>query len=147
MDNKKLDTVLTIIAFIVGVAGIILGIVIMGTPEDEHFDPGFQSLVTGTIQFTNILLLIAAAAAILFGLYYFLTNIKRNIPLLIGILVFVVIGIVSYSLAGDAVPSQYADELSAQTSKLSGAGLGIMYVLLIIALLSAVIGEISRIFK
>jgi len=147
MDNKKLDTILTVIAFIIGVAGIILGIVIMGTPEAEHFDPGFQSLVSGTIQFTNILLIVAAAAAILFGLYYFITNIKRNIPLLIGILVFAVIAIVSYSMAGDAVPSEYVDELTPQTSKLSGAGLGVMYVLLIVALLSAVIGEVSRIFK
>jgi len=147
MDNKKLGTVLTVIAFIIGVAGIILGIAIMGTPEEEHYDPGFQSMVSGTIQFTNVLLIIAAAAAILFGLYYFVTNIKKNIPLLIGILVFVVIGIVSYSMAGDAVPARVADELTPQTSKLSGAGLGVMYVLLIIALLSAVIGEISRIFK
>jgi len=147
MDNKKLDTILTIIAFIIGVAGIILGIVIMGTPEVEHYDPGFQSLVSGTLQFTNVLLIIAAAAAVLFGLYYFITNIKSNIPLLIGVVVFVVIAVVSYSIAGDAVPSEYADELTPQTSQLSGAGLGVMYVLLIVALLSAVIGEISRIFK
>lgn len=147
MDNKKLDTVLTIIAFIIGVAGIILGIMIMSTPEDEHFDPGFQSLVAGTVQFTNVLVVICAAAAILFGLYYFATNIKRNIPLLIGVLVFVVIAIVSYSMAGDSVSAQFADEITPQTSRMSGAGLGVMYVLLIVAALAAVIGEISRIFK
>jgi uncharacterized BrkB/YihY/UPF0761 family membrane protein len=147
MDNKKLDTVLTIIAFIIGVVGIILGILIMIQPKEEYYDQAFQSLVGGTIQFTNILLIVAAAAAILFGLYYFATNIKKNIPLLIGVLVFVVIAIVSYSLAGDAVPSTYADDITPTTSRLSGAGLGVMYVLVIVAILAALIGEISRIFK
>lgn len=147
MDNKKLDTVLTIIAFIIGVAGIILGIVIMGYPDEEYADPGFQSLVSGTIQFTNILLIIAAAAAVLFGLYYFITNIKKNIPLLIGIVVFIVIAIIAYSMAGDAVADNYVGKITPSTSKLSGAGLGVMYVLLVIALLSAVVGEVSRIFK
>lgn len=147
MDTKKLDTVLTIIAFVIGVTGIILGIVIGITPEAEHGDPGFQSLVTGTIQFTNVLLIIGAAAAILFGLYYFATDIKKNIPLLVGVVVFVIIAIICYSVASDEVLPTYGEDITSATSRLSGAGLGVMYVLVVVAVVAALAGEIVRIFK
>ena len=147
MDTKKIDTVLTIIAFVIGVTGIILGIVIGITPEAEHGDPGFQSLVTGTIQFTNVLLIIGAAAAILFGLYYFATDIKKNIPLLVGVVVFVIIAIICYSVASDEVLPTYGEDITSATSRLSGAGLGVMYVLVVVAVVAALAGEIVRIFK
>ncbi len=145
MDNKKLSTVLTIIAFVIAAVGIVLSVLIM--TGDDYFDPSYQALVLNTLNFTNVLLGIAAVIALGFGIYYFFTNIKKNVPLLIGVVVFGVLVVICYSLASDALQPSYADDITNTASKWSGAGLMVMYVLVAVTVVVAVVGEISRIFK
>ncbi len=145
MDNKKLSTVLTIVAAVIIAIGLVLSVMIMA--GDDYYDPDYQSLVLNTLNFTNVLLGIAAVIALGFGIFYFFTNIKKNIPLLIGVIVFGVLVVVCYSLASDALQPSYEDDITAAASQWSGAGLMVMYVLVAVALLAAVVGEISRIFK
>ncbi len=145
--SKKLDTVLTVLAAVVCIVGFVLCIRMLVADESEHYTEGFQSLVTGTLQFTNVLLIIGAVAAVGFGLWYFITDIKNRIPTLIGIVVFVVLGLIGYSLASDTVLSTYPEGITAETSKWSEGGLIFMYILVVIAIGAALIGEVSRIFK
>ncbi|NEN23852.1 hypothetical protein G3O08_10100 [Cryomorpha ignava] len=138
MENKTLDSALTIGAFIIGIIGLIMGIMIMR---------GNESVVGPAITLSMVVMGVAAAVAILFGLFHFLTNIKRNIPMLIGIVVFVILAIVCYTLASDTVLQSYDPGITESESKLSGAGLLIMYVLVVVAAGAAIVGEITRIFK
>jgi len=147
MDTKKIDTVLTIIAFVIGIAGFILGVMIMTTPEEDYTTGFFQSLVSNSLNFTYVLLIVAAAASILFGVFYFARNIKNNVPMLIGVVAFVIVAFICYSLASSEVLDSYGDDITPGTSKLSGMGLMVMYVLVIVAVVGAVVGEVVRIFK
>ena len=138
MENKTLDTVLTIGAFIIGIIGLIMGIMIM---------LGNESVIGPSITLSMVVMGVAAAIAVLFGLLHFLTNIKQNIPMLIGVVVFVILAIVCYTLASDSLIPSYESDITASASKLSGAGLMVMYVLVIVATATALIGEVTRIFK
>lgn len=138
MDAKKLDTVLTIIAFIIGIFGLILGIRIMS---------GYEDVISTAIWMIFALMIVAGGAAILFGLIGLLTNIKRNISLLIGLIAFVVLAFICYNLASDEVLKTYGEGVTPSTSQLSGMGLMVMYVLVVVAVALAIIGEIVRIFK
>lgn len=138
MENKTLDSVLTIGSFILGAIGLIMGIMIMG---------GNESVIGPSITLTMIVMGIAAAVAVLFGLFHFVSNIKRNMPMLIGIVVFVILAIVCYNISSGEVLSTYDKSITESTSKLSGAGLMVMYVLVIVAAGAAILGEVTRIFK
>lgn len=138
MTAKTLDTVLTVIAFIIGVAGLILGIRIMS---------GYEDVIGTAIWLVFGLMILAGGAAVLFGLIQLLTNLKRNMSLLIGLIGFAVLAFICYNLASDEVLKTYGEGITPSTSKFSGMGLMVMYVLVIGALALAIIGEVVRIFK
>jgi hypothetical protein len=136
-DEKKLSTGLTVVAFIIGVVGLVMSIMIM---------VGYEYVIGSAITLTMILMAVAGGVALLFGLYQLVTNIKKNISLLIGIVGFVILAVVCYMLASDEVLRSYVD-ITPTVSKLSGAGLLLMYVLIIGATVAAIFSEVSRIFK
>jgi hypothetical protein len=138
MNNKTLNTVLTVGAFAIGLIGLILCIMIM---------LGSEGAIDTAINLSLFLMVAAAGAAVVFGLFHFLGNIKKNMPLLIGIIGFVVLAFICYALASDEVLRSYGPDITPSTSKLSGAGLLIMYVLVGIAVFAALAGEIIKIFK
>ncbi len=138
MENKTLDTVLTIGAFIIGIIGLIMGIMIM---------IGNESVIGPAITLSMVVMGVAAVVAVLFGLFHFLTNIKQNIPMLIGVVVFVILAVVCYYIASDSLMPSYEADITPSASKMSGAGLMVMYVLVVVATAAALIGEVSRIFK
>ncbi len=138
MDTKKLDTGLTVLAFVIGIVGLILGIRIM---------VGYEDAISPSIWLVFALMIVAGGAAVLFGLVQLLTNLKRNISLLIGLIGFVVLAFICYSLASDEVLATYGEDVTASASQLSGMGLMVMYVLVVAAVLLAIIGEVVRIFK
>lgn len=138
MENKTLNTVLSIGAFIIGIIGLIMGIAIM---------VGYESVIGPSITLSIVVMGAAAVIAILFGLFHFIGNIKQNIPMLIGVIVFIIIAIICYNLASGEVLRGYGPGVSETASKLSGAGILFMYVLIIGAVIAALTGEISRIFK
>ena len=138
MENKTLNTVLTIGAFIIGVVGLIMSILIM---------MGNESVIGSAITLSMVVMGAAAVIAVLFGLYHFLANIKQNIPMLIGVVVFIIVAVICYNFASGEVLKSYGPDVSESASKWSGAGILIMYVLVIGAVIAALLGEISRIFK
>jgi hypothetical protein len=138
MDNKALNTGLTVLAFVIGIVGLIMSIRIMA---------GYEDIIGPAIWLVFALMIVAAGVAILFGLLQLFTNLKRNISLLIGIIGFAVLALICYNLASDEVLPRYGDDITPSASQLSGMGLMVMYVLVIAAVVLAIIGEITRIFK
>lgn len=134
---KKLATGLTGLSFLIIIAGLILTI---------RIATGYESSISPSLYLVYGCMILAGGAAIIFGLVGLLTNLKRNMSLLIGLIGFVVLAFICYSIASDDV-SRYADDITASESQISGAGLMVMYILVIGAVTMAVIGEVVRIFK
>lgn len=137
MENKTLNVVLNVLAFAIGIVGLILGIRIMS---------GYEDVIGTALWLVYVLMIVAGGIAILFGLIGLFTNLKRNIPVLIGLAGFVVIGLIAYNVASNEVLAGYGD-ITPETSQLSGMGIMVMYTLLILAVVAAIFGEIIRLFK
>ncbi len=138
MENKTLDTGLTIGAFVLGVVGLIMGIMIM---------VGNESVIGSAITLSMVLMGIAAGVAVIFGLFHLVSDFKRNIPMIIGAIGFIILAAICYSLASSDLMPTYEETITGATSKWSGAGLLLTYVLIIAALIVAVAGEVIKIFK
>ena len=138
MDEKKLNTGLTILAFIIIVVGLIMSIRIM---------VGYEDMVGPAITLSMVLMGIGAGVAVLFGVYQLVTNLKKNMRMLIGLAAFIIVALISFSLADDTVLRSYPEGVTSLGVKYSEGGIFVMYILVILAGLSAIIAEISRIFK
>lgn len=138
MDNKKLNTALSVLTFVLIVAGIIISARIMA---------GYEAAVGPAITLSMVLIGIGAGVALLFGVVQLVTNLKKNVRMLIGLAVFAVIAVICYSIADDTVLRSYPEATTASGVKYSEAGIYVMYVLVIGAALTAIISEVSRIFK
>lgn len=138
MEDNKLNTGLTILSFVLIAVGFFMGIRIM---------IGYEDMVGPAITLSMILMGVGAGVAVLFGLYQLLTNIKKNMRMLIGLAVFAILVIISYSLADDTVLRSYPEGTSSGGVKTSEAGIFVMYLLIGIAAAAAIIAEVSRLFK
>ena len=137
MDMKKLGTGLTVLSFLIIVVGLFLTI---------RIAVGSESSISPSLYLVYGCMIVAGGAAILFGLVQLLTNLKGNMSLLIGLIGFVVLAFICYSIASDDI-TRYDDDITTSASQISGAGLMVMYVLVIAAVAMAIIGEVVRIFK
>jgi hypothetical protein len=138
MEDNKLSTGLTILSFVLIAVGFFMGIRIM---------IGYEDMVGPAITLSMILMGVGAGVALLFGLYQLLTNIKKNVRMLIGLAGFAILVLISYSLADDTVLRSYPDGTSSGGVKISEAGIFVMYILIGIAAIAAIIAEVSRLFK
>jgi hypothetical protein len=137
MDMKKLGTGLTGLSFLIIVIGLILTI---------RIAMGYEASISPSLYLVYGCMIVAGGAAIIFGLVQLLTNLKKNMSLLIGIIGFIVLAFICYSIASDDV-TRYGEDITTTASQFSGAGLMLMYVLVVGAVFLAIIGEVVRIFK
>jgi hypothetical protein len=95
-----------------------------------------------------VLLFIAVAAAIIFPLINSLSNPAGLIKSAIGIGVILVLFGIAYALSDTALPrSAIAAGLSESSVKLIGAGLIMLYIVFILAVLAVIFSEVSKAFK
>lgn len=92
-----------------------------------------------------ILLGIATVAAVVFPVFGLIKNPKGAKGALLGLLTLVLVVGVSYALSSDTNPSKI--EISASAAKQVDTGLYAFYILGIIAVLSLVYSEVSKLFK
>jgi len=101
------------------------------------------------INAAKILLYISVAVMVISPIYTFIINPQNLVKLLISLGLFVVVIVISYSLAGNTFTNLELEILQtdAHTSKLVGTGLYITYILFCFALLAAVYASIVKAFK
>ena len=102
------------------------------------------------IIWSYILFGIAGASAILFPLVNLILNPKKAVRSLISVGILAVLALISYLIASDAIPNftgAQKFDISATTSKMVGTGLWAMYILGLVAVLSILYTEVSKIFK
>lgn len=102
------------------------------------------------IIWSYILFGLAAVSAIIFPIVSLILNPKKAVRSLISVGVIAVLAFISYLIASDSIPNFLgADKfnISATTSRMVGTGLWAMYILGIVAVLSILYTEVSKIFK
>jgi hypothetical protein len=155
MGDKTIKTVLSAVRMLVIVAGALLCVMITSkSGTDETFVEGqerYGALLDNLFYIIYAVGIACGAAAVLFGLYFFATNLKAKMGTLIGIAGFVVIGLVSfYGLADSTVLRAY--EASGITvtegeSMFAGGGMYFVYLLGLVALGSIVVAEVNKAIK
>ena len=155
MGDKTIKTVLSAVRMLVIVAGALLCIMITSkSGADETFVEGqerYGALLDNLFYIIYAVGIACGAAAVLFGLYFFATNLKAKMGTLIGVAGFAVLGLISfYALADSTVLRSY--EASGITvtegeSLFAGGGMYFVYLLGLVALGSIVVAEVNRIIK
>ena len=155
MDDKTIKTVLSAVRMLVIVAGAVLCVTITSkSGADETFVEGqerYGALLDNLFYIIYAVGIACGAAAVLFGLYFFATNLKDRMGTLVGVGAFAVLGLISYyALADRTVLRAY--EVSGITvtegeSWFAGGGMYFVYLLGAAAIASIVVAEVNKAIK
>ena len=155
MGDKTIKTVLSAVRMLVIVAGALLCVMITSrSGADETFVEGqerYGGLLDNLFYIIYAVGIACGAAAVLFGLYFFVTNIKDRMGTLVGVAGFAVLGLASfYVLADNTVLRAY--EASGITvtegeSMFAGGGMYFVYLLGLAAIASIVVAEVNKAIK
>jgi len=124
----------------------IFGIIFYAGPETASGTPTFTNTI---LIWAGILAGIAAILSLIFPLIQMVTHPKKARGSLIGILVLVVLGLISYALASSE-PLHFTKPTEANVPhilKQVGTGIHVMYILVGLGVLSIIYTEISKVFK
>jgi hypothetical protein len=108
-----------------------------------------QFVSTYGLYAAYVLLGIAILAAILMPLIQSFSNPRALLGALVGVVAIAILFFIGYSIAGNEVVPLYVKNnvTSAVTSKVIGGALITMYILILLALVSIVVTEITKIFN
>jgi hypothetical protein len=155
MGDKTIKTVLSAVRMLVIVAGALLCIMITSkSGADETFVEGqerYGALLDNLFYIIYAVGVACGAAALLFGLYFFVTNIKDRMGTLVGVAGFAVLGLVSFYVLADSTVLR-AYEASGITvtegeSMFAGGGMYFVYLLGLAAIASIVVAEVNKAIK
>lgn len=155
MNDKTLRVSLSILrSVIIAVGSILLLMIAQKSGTDETYNDGMANYggqLDLVYNITLVALALCVIAALGFGILFFLTNIKQRLTTLLGIVGFVVIGLISfYVLADGTVLKAYETggvTVTEGESIFAGGGIYMTYILGAIALGAIIWAEVSKIFK
>lgn len=139
MSEKALSTSTTVIAFALGLLGLGMCIAMMVQESD--------GAVSSALYLTYAMMAVSVGAALLFGLFQFLTNIKNNISVLIALVFFAVLLLIAYNIGDSTVLPNYVEGTTPADALWADVGLYFTYVLGGIAVVAAIGGELYRLVK
>jgi len=137
---QKLNSYATVVFMVLGV------LLMIQTMRSDLNAEGGDWAVGWFLSLSYILLFLAIAAALAGTLMTAISNPKKMSGSLIGVGVMLAIVGLSYALSSDEVLRSYGD-ITPGTSKWSGAGLYMVYILLAGSVLSIVYASVSRMLK
>ena len=154
MMDQVLRISLSILRSLIIVVGAVLCIIIVSRSGTEETLPegmaNYGALLNAVYYMTLVVLALCAAAAVIFGIVFFFSNIEKNIGMLIGIVAFAVIALISvFVLADNSIHPGWVTDgpATANESLLGGGGIYMVYILGVVAIGSILWTEISRFFK
>jgi hypothetical protein len=151
---EKVGKIVTIVLWVLLIVSAVLIVSMMVNISENDADPTMGGWINSNLVWTYILLAIGAGIAVLAGLFHMATDMSAAKKGLISLVFLVVVALVSYLLASDAIP-QFAGAqkfindgtLTPQVAKLVDTGLYATYILLAIAVLSILFSSVTRLFK
>lgn len=148
--SNKLDLLKNILLYGLGIVGIVLCILVIGGPnadgtsvaEQESFREGWK--LSSAISFTGILMFACMAMVLLFFVVQLITNPKKTIFSIIGILVAAVIYLIMTMVGTSDTNESLAlrDPVSDSTISSTSAGLYTVIIGLVISVLAILLGPL-----
>jgi hypothetical protein len=140
MDSRKDNLIGNIAKLAIAIIGVVLTFMII-YKEDE-------GVIDITIKFTLAVLAACAIIALLFGLIHFVTNIGKSKGMIFGLVGFIAILGIAYSMSGsDLLDSWRSAGITEQTSKLSEMGVRAVLIMLGLTVAAAIFSEVSKVFQ
>jgi len=150
----KIGKVLTIFQWVLLAVSAILIISLMVNISDVETDPTMGSWINTNLIWAYILLALGAGIALIAAILHTVTDAAAAKRSLISIGFLVVIAVIAYLLASDAMPTFHGVDkyiadgtLTPRVSKLIGTGLYATYILLFLAILGMIVSAVSKLFK
>jgi hypothetical protein len=159
MDGNKLTRILSGLRMaIIGLGVVLVAIIVLSSVTDESFvegDANYGIYLDGLFYIIYAVGAACAGAAVGFGVYTFVSNLKNHfqsqIGTLSGLSVFLILGLVSYfALADSTVLNAYEAsgiKVTSSESVFAGGSMIFVYILGVAAILSVVWAEVSSIIK
>ena len=159
---KAVNISANVLKYIVGIAGVILSVLIVVKWDEKVKNVGdIIGYLDGTMKLVWITIAVCAAIAILFGIAQFFMNIGKNKGGLIGLIGFAGIIILSFFVFSKSKLAEYISGRGEQYAlkieekggidafwlNISESGLYAVYILLALAVLVAVVAEVSKLLK
>jgi len=140
MNNKAISLIINILVIVLGVIGVFLIANAMGYSEVK--DPVTEevlsdtSAVSGAVNYSVVILIIALSAIALFTIFAIIINPKRFITTAIGIVIFGLVVLLGYSMANVETSGPIAELEDATKTNLLWGGIGIKttFILVVIAI-------------
>lgn len=147
-----MKTGLSIARVVIAVIGLILcGLIISSADSDMAVTDAMVAQgakLDGALWITYILILLSAAAAVVFGLMNVLRNPKKNLGAILGVVAMILVLVVAYyGFADNYVPEKFVSTVSPSVSQWTGAGLMTLYVIMVLTVVAVVYAEVNRLFK
>ncbi len=150
----KLSRLLTILMWVILAVSAVLIVSMMVNISENKADPVMGGWINTNLVWSYILLAAGAGIAILSGIFQMVSDIGAAKKGLISLAAVVILAIVAYSLASDAMPQFIGVDrfiadgtLTTNIAKLVDTGLIATYLLFGLAIVSIVWSSISQIFK
>jgi hypothetical protein len=144
--DKKILNIFKIVSLILIALAVILQVVVLIKGEDGLIG---NSILDNYIRLAYVALIICGFLAILFPILFMVQNPKNALKVLIGLVGFVVIGFICYSVASNSFNIVQLETLktTAETSQMVGAALYFTYIVGGIAVITIIFSGVSGIFK
>ena len=150
----KTNKFVTILLWVLLIISAILVVSLMANISENDQDPTMGSWINTNLVWAYILVAIGAGVAIISGFLHMVTDKNALKGGLIALGFFVVVGVISYSLASDAIPQfigvdKFINEgtLTPQVAKLVDTGLYATYILIGLAIVSVASSSVMRLIK
>lgn len=150
MKSNKLDLAMNVLKFGLVAIGVVLSLLIINGPNAEQTQMEIDTFREGAslgaaISFTGILLFACAAVVIVFFLVQLVTNTKRTVFSIIGILIalgiYLLFTLVGTSDTNDSL-GLWRTPVSGSTINSTSAGLYTVIIGLVISILAIILGPI-----
>ncbi|NOY96935.1 MAG: hypothetical protein GXO81_11325 [Chlorobi bacterium] len=155
----KVGKLLTIVLWVLLVVSAVLVISLMANISDVKADPSMAdpsmvSWINANLIWVYILLAIGAGSAVVAGILHTISDAAAAKQGLISLGFLVVVGLIAYFLASDAIPTFHGVDkyiadgtLTPRISKMIGTGLYATYILLFIAIALIASSSVTKLFK
>lgn len=153
-QDKLIHKILRISLWVFMAIGLITLVYLMLSPnfkppEGSDEMKTLQSRTGIILTYGVILLLIGAAIAVIFPIIFMILNPKNAIKVLIVVVIFVVLGGISYLFASGSIDGAVYEkfEVTASSSRMIGGALVLTYILAGLTVASIIFSSISKMLK
>ncbi|NND94018.1 MAG: hypothetical protein HKN45_04085 [Flavobacteriales bacterium] len=147
MSDKTAHLIGNVVKILVALLGVIFCALIIANNSEIEMGES-HNYVSGALTISLIGMIVCVGIALLFGLVYFVKNIAKSKGMLIGLVVFAIMIVISYSMADGGLTQDWIGRGVTETaSKLSGTGIYLTGILLAVTVIVALFSEVNKLFK